>query len=333
MTSAITRRRFIGITAAAAGLALLPFGRETRAGGAATASWRGIALGAAASLQIHHPDRAVAEALIERSRDELHRLEQLFSLYRADSALTALNRDGGLVAPPAELVELLREARRIAELTGGAFDPTVQPLWALYASHFSKPDAAPEGPSAAELQAALSRIGHDRLLVSRDRVALTTRGMAVTLNGIAQGYITDRIVAILRAGGVAHSLVDMGEARALGPRPDGRPWTVGLADPDQPERIATTLPLVDEAAATSGGYGFRFDAAGRFNHLLDPKTGRSPARYRSVTVIMPSATEADAFSTAFSLLPEQAIHGILKQHGRGRAYLTAEDGRQMILSA
>jgi thiamine biosynthesis lipoprotein len=332
MAQTITRRRFIGISAAAAGLSLLPLGHAAQAE-ATVVTWNGIALGAAASLQIHHPDRAAAEALIQRSVDELHRLERVFSLYRKDSALVALNRGGVLEAPPAELVELLVAARRYAELTGGSFDPTVQPLWALYANHFARLGATPDGPPAAAVEAALAKVGYAGILVNRDRIVLARPGMAVTLNGIAQGYLTDRVVALLRAGGIEHSLVDMGEIRALGSPPGGRAWEVGLADPDHPERIMATLPLADQAAATSGAYGFHFDAQGRFNHLLDPRTGQSAGHYGCVTVLMPTATAADALSTAFSLLPADEIHAVLKRLGSGQAHLMTLDRRRIALSA
>ena len=111
-------------------------------------------MGAVATLQVHHHDRAAAERLIERSLAEVRRLEAVFSLYRDDSALVALNRQGILVAPPADLVALLAECRRYWELTGGAFDPTVQALWTLYRDHFSKPDADPQGPPEAALREA-----------------------------------------------------------------------------------------------------------------------------------------------------------------------------------
>jgi FAD:protein FMN transferase len=169
--------------------------------------------------------------------------------------------------------------------------------------------------------------------VSRDRIALALRGMALTLNGIAQGYITDRIVALLRAGGVEHSMVDMGESRALGSHPDGRAWEVGLADPDEPRRITETIPIIDLAVATSGGYRFRFDAQGRFNHLFDPKTGQSADRYRSVTVVMPTATAADALSTAFSLLPLEDIDAMLRRVGAGGAHITTAGGQHRTLAA
>ena len=123
----LSRRRFIGITAAAAGLSLVPFGRAARAE-AHLVTWRGQAMGAVATLQVHHHDRAAADAWSKRSLAEVRRLEAVFSLYREDSALVALNRQGILVAPPADLVAVLAECRRCWELTGGAFDPTVQAL-------------------------------------------------------------------------------------------------------------------------------------------------------------------------------------------------------------
>src|SRR5690606_21262124 len=119
MTHGLSRRRFIGISAAAAGLPLLPFGGA--AAGGRLVVWRGVALGAAASLQIHHDDRRTAERLIETALGEVRRLEALFSLYRNDSVLAELNRRGAVAAPPADFVRLLEACRRYAQLTDGRF--------------------------------------------------------------------------------------------------------------------------------------------------------------------------------------------------------------------
>lgn len=328
----ISRRRIIGITAAAAGLQLIPPGRAPLAANTVT-TWRGAMLGAEASMHIHHPDRNAAARLIDLSVQEARRLERIFSLYLDDSALVALNRRGMLEAPPAELVELLGECRRHHDLTSGAFDPTVQPLWRLYFTHFAKPDAEPTGPAQARIDTVLQTVGLNKVLVSRDRIAFSRRGVALTLNGIAQGYITDRIVMLLRAHGIDHSLVDLGEARAIGNRVDGRPWQVGIAIPEHPGHATEPLSIVDQAVATSSGYGFRFDAGGRFNHLLDPKTGLSPHRYRSVTVVMPMASAADALSTAFSLMQIDDIRRVLHALGTGEAHIFTAAGGSVVVRA
>jgi FAD:protein FMN transferase len=328
----MSRRRFIRISAAAAGLAVMPIGRRAAFAAPAVAEWRGTLLGAVATMQLHHPDRRAADALIARAITEARRLERLFSLYRDDSALVALNRTGILVDPAPELVDILTRAQRYAALTRGRFDPTVQPLWTLYANHFSREDADPTGPSATALREALDQVGWQRVSVSGDRIVMP-RGTALTLNGIAQGYVTDRIVDLLRAHGVTHSLVDMGEARAIGPRSDGEPWQVGIADPDVAGRTATTLPLVDQAVSTSGAYGFRFDAQGRFNHLFDPQSGGSAHRYRSVTTIAPDATGADALSTAFSVMEASEIRDVLPASGITRVHLIDAAGVRCELAA
>ena len=233
-----TRRRFIGITAAAGGLSLLPFGpvRATPQ----LRVWSGAALGCDATLQIHHPDPATADRLIASSLAEVERLERVISLYRPESALCRLNRDGVLDDPPLDLVRVLAESRYYGALTGGAFDVTVQPLWNLYSAHFSEPQASPDGPTADAVAKTVARVGQEALEVDPRRLRLTRPGMGVTLNGIGQGYITDRVVELLRAGGIEHALVDMGKTRAIGGHPGGGPWSVGLEDPRAPGTFAET---------------------------------------------------------------------------------------------
>lgn len=302
MAEPLSRRRFLGISAAAAGLGLLPFGA---AAAPQAVRWSGRALGAPAELILHHPDRAQAERLIRRIVVEIERLEGVFSLYRSDSALGRLNGQGALADPPAELVELLEQSQTAWRLSGGLFDPTVQPLWALYARHFSAPDAAPEGPSRQEMDEALARVGFDNVVFDANRIALRKPGMALTLNGIAQGYITDRAVALLRAGGVEHTLADLGEISAIGDRGDGAPWRAAISG--TPARV----DLIDRAIATSGTDGFRFAGPSSPCHLIDPRSGAAAGRYRSVSVVAPTAATADALSTAFSFMPAEDIAALL----------------------
>ena len=294
-----TRRRFVAIAAAAAGLpfAAIRAGAET----AHLHRWSGIALGAAAEIVLHDPDAARARRLIARCVAEIDRLEDVFSLYRPESAISRLNRDGWLAAPPLELVALLAEARTYSERTEGAFDVTVQPLWRLYAAHFARPGADPRGPGAAAHARAQALVDYRAVEVEPAEVRFARPGMAVTLNGIAQGYITDRVAALLQDPGMGDVLLDIGEVRALGRHPDGRPWHVGLRHAAEPDTVARTVTLSDRAVATSAGIASPFDASGRHHHLFDPATGRPAPGTGQVSVIAPRATMADALSTALAV--------------------------------
>jgi thiamine biosynthesis lipoprotein len=331
LTSSLTRRRLIVIAATAAGSACLTGARTAAAGD--PVRWHGSALGAQVSIEIYHPDRAEAERLVDRCVLDVRRLEQQFSLYRPDSAISTLNRTGILVSPDAHMVALLKASLWFAGITGGAFDPTVQPLWQLYADHFASQRPDSEGPSPQKLAEALAKVGRAGLLVREDRIALTRRGAAVTLNGIAQGYATDRVVERLREAGLSTTLVNLGEIRAIGARPEGTPWRVGLADPERPGALTETVDLVDRAVATSAGAGFRFDPKGRFTHLFDPTTGRSPSRYSTVSVMAPTATEADALSTAFILMPLSRIEDIVETRPNVQARITDSCGTLIVCGA
>jgi FAD:protein FMN transferase len=270
--------------------------------------------------------------LIERCRDEVARLERVFSLYRADSALSRLNDAGILTEPPLDLVRLLGEAEHFSRATDGAFDATVQPLWNLYADHFGRPSADPEGPARDRIEEAVSRVGHAHVEISPELVRFRRSGMSITLNGIAQGYITDRVVELLRGDGVDRALVDMGETRAIGNHPSGRPWSVGLEDPRERGRVAETIEIENLAVSTSGGYGTRFDESGRVNPLFDPMAGATSSRYLGVSVIAPLATTADALSTAFMFMDPARIHAIVVRLGVA-AHLVQPDGIRAVLSA
>lgn len=323
----VTRRRALGVVAAC-GLPLL-FGGSSgvRAGdGAPFHRWRGRALGAPAEITLAHPDAAVAKAAIERCLAEVVRLESVLSLFQGDSEISRLNRDGRLAGASLDLRLLLAESQHLGGLTGGGFDVTVQPLWALYAGHFaaSGPDAPP--PSARALDAIRQRVDYRQIDIIGTGVGFLRPGMAVTLNGIAQGYITDRVAAILRNEGFDRVLADVGEIAALSPPEGRRGWPVVIPDWD-------TILLSNRAIATSSGGVTRFDRAGRHHHLFDPRTGKSAHRHRSVSVISRSAVLSDALSTALSVLPEDSAARLLRDAGAERAIFVNDSRPSLEVSA
>ncbi len=327
MTLRITRRRMITIAAAFAGTAIAG-GVSAPAGATAFRTpniWRGIALGAEAQIQLHHEDANFAAVQIGECVSEISRLENLFSLYRESSTLSRLNSSSEFHKPGIEMIELLSKAKSFSELTGGAFDVTVQPLWQLYAEHFSTPGADPNGPAQDQISAALDLVGSDKISISTTRIGLASPAMALTLNGIAQGYVTEKITALLRRAGFSNVLVHMGESQALGGHPDGRPWMVGIKAPVDAENLLTSVPLNNEALATSGGYGSPLSADGRVHHLLDPRTGRSANHHRSVSVVASGATNADMLATALSIMPTNQAPNILAHFAGARAIILTSD--------
>ncbi|MCV3739184.1 FAD:protein FMN transferase [Rhizobium sp. TRM96647] len=284
----ITRRRLIAISAA---LAVLPAAARADRGSARL--WTGQALGARATIRLDHPD---GEAIAARVMAEIDRLEDILSLYRPDSALSRLNREGHFTAPPFELLECLSLAGAVHRASGGRFDPTVQPLWALWAQ------SAADGrrPDAAAIEEVRRRTGWDKVELDTAAIVLRPR-MALTLNGIGQGYVADRVATLLESEGLTDILIDTGEFRALGGSPEsnsGEGWPVRLETGER-------LVLRQRALATSAPLGTTFDQTGKDGHILDPATGMpGPSRWRSVSVSAPSAAIADALATAACLMPD-----------------------------
>lgn len=329
----VSRRRVLTLMAAATGLPLLGRGDAARSAPVPRHVWRGTALGAPAELVVAHPDATVARRAAGVCLAEVARLERAFSLFQPDSEIARLNRDGILAAPSQDLRALLAEAQRFGALTDGAFDVTVQPLWRLHAQHFASPGADPDGPSARAVAAARALVDYRGIDLSPRRVALARPGMALTLNGIAQGYITDRVADLLRDLGFGRVLVQLGEIRALDAPPDAPAWRVGLSDPESPAEVRTRIALRDRAAATSSGLTARFDPAARHHHLFDPASGISARRWRSVTVVARRATAADALSTALAVAPPETAARLLAAGGADYAVVTELDGERRILEA
>jgi FAD:protein FMN transferase len=318
MTFRLSRRGALRVLGAGLALPLGAMGLRAVRGAPAPVVWHGEVLGAMSGMTLWHANPAVARRAIARMLVEIDRLESIFSLYRPTSEIARLNREGTLAPPSRDLVAVLDQSRRIAELSGGAFDPTIQPMWRLHASG----GAAPDG---AALERTRALVDYRALSVGVQKVRLARPGMAISLNGIAQGHITDRITEILGNEGFETALIELGETRALGAAPDGQPFSIGLVNPHAPASTGHDLRLADAAVAVSGGYGLTFDASGR-HHILDPATGRSADRLAQVAVISKRAVWADALSTAIYVAGEAEAGRLLAAYPGSRAILSRADG-------
>jgi len=290
--AAPSRRRFLFLLGGAGGLASLGLVPALRSGKLEKAERKSWALGADVSITALHEDPRQAEGAIDDAFAELNRIEEAMSLYRPHSQLCRLNRDGILENPDPYLVTVLRAAADVSARSGGAFDATVQPLWALYASA-RKAGALPGSDAIRE---ATRRVDWRKVEVRPDRIRLLGDGMALTLNGIAQGFASDRVQAALQARGVRHALVNTGEFGSLGRKADGSPWTVGIQHPRRPDAYIALAALENRFLSTSGDYATTFSDDFRHNHIFDPRTGLSPVEFSSVTILARSGMEADALT-------------------------------------
>ncbi|HEX9857129.1 MAG TPA: FAD:protein FMN transferase [Paracoccaceae bacterium] len=269
------RRRFLQIAAASA---LLPGGAQA----AAERRWQGRALGAEAEVRLSG-DALAAEAALAAIPPLLARIEAEFSLFNPASALSRLNAGGGLSAVSPMFHDLCDLCDTLHRATGGSFDPTVQPLWRALAD-------------GGDVAGAAAPIGWGR--VRRDAGIRLGPGQALTFNGIAQGFATDAVRALLATAGFSHALVNIGEFAAL-----GGPFSLGIEDPAAGllarRRISGTAIATSSPGALSIG--------GR-PHILHP-AGRA-ARWSTVSVEADSAALADGLSTALVFATAGEARGI-----------------------
>lgn len=305
----LSRRRFLAVSAAA--LVAGP------AAAAETIRWRGQALGALAEITLLGPETEALRAL-RAVKASLRRIERLFSLYDPESDLVRLNETGALARPAPEFLALLRLCDRVHRATGGRFDPSVQPLWQAMMAHRGAPDRE-------TLEAALSRVGWSGLRFDEEAVRFARPGMALTFNGIAQGFATDTAVETLAAQGFGAVLVNIGEFRA-----GEGPWRVGVEDPDF--GLVATRRLERSAVATSSPAALRFGTSGQ-GHILDPAGRNTVSPWSTVSVEARTAALADGVSTACSLLDRPQVVAVLDRLPEiDRVLLVDSEGRRSELA-
>lgn len=254
---------------------------------------------------ILNPDRGEQISAASEALDTVHALEQQMTVYREGSELSVINREAfaGPVTVEPGLFRLLQTAKRIAEETGGAFDPTSGPVIALWRQ--CRQDS--RIPTEAEITAVLQSTGvaHLHLDEASKTVAFLRDGVSWDLGGIGKGYALDRIAERLQQNGITDFLIHGGHSSILarGNHAGQRGWPVGLRDPQFPQDEFATIMLRDCALSSSGTGVQHFRHEGkRYGHILDPRTGRSVEGMLSVTVTAPTAAEADALSTAFFVM-------------------------------
>lgn len=271
----------------------------------------GIAFGTTVAIRALHVDAQRLEAGLDAAWAEISEVQKAANLFDPGSDLSRLNRDGYIENAAPALIELLTAAQEVSALTNGAFDITVQPLWTLYETE----NRASRFPDAAELAAVRHLIGYRNVVIQGTDVRLMKSGMALTLNGIAQGYATQRCLDALAAHGISDAFLNTGEVGVAGTRDGVEPWTAAIAHPRRTgEYIALARPLAG-VLATSGDYATSFTDDYSANHIFDPQSLHSPQRMASASVIAKSGAYADALATAMMVMEAEASLSLAQRLG------------------
>ncbi|WP_319587149.1 FAD:protein FMN transferase [uncultured Desulfobulbus sp.] len=272
-----------------------------------------IAMGTFVDMTVMHTSRDEAENAMGLAFAEVDRLCTLLTRYGNQSPICELNTEHCLAQPIPEIREVLGRALYFHRDTNGAFDITVAPLVDLFQKRF----AAGKQPTEAETDAILDLIGSERLRFDNGSILLPEKGMGITLDGVAPGFIADRAAQVLAENGIANHLVNAGgEIRVGGSVAKGKAWTVAIQDPAKKKEYPDVISLREGAVATSGNYEIYYDREKVFHHIVNSKTGHSPHLATSVTVMAPTAMDADILSTAvFVMEPEVGMRYINSRPG------------------
>ncbi|MBI9094340.1 MAG: FAD:protein FMN transferase [Sphaerochaeta sp.] len=236
----------------------------------------------------------------------LKEIEDRMSLRNQKSEVSEVNRYAGIrpVIVSEDTFAVIRKALEIARLSNGAFDPTVGPLvqaWDIGGEN-------PRKPPQDEIDSLLPLIDYDRVSLDDQAfsVFLKDEKMVLDLGGIAKGYAADEVARILHEHGVEHAIVNLGgNVLTLGTKPDGKPWKIGVQDPDALRgEYVMILSLTDQTLVTSGPYERFLELDGEvYHHILDTKTGYPvKSDYSSVSIITKNSLLADALSTSLYAL-------------------------------
>lgn len=274
-------------------------------------------------ISVYSLDEKLGQNALEQAFSEFARINTLTDKFAPQnlpdpeaSDVYRINENAGVKPVPVsdDTMAMLEESRYFSQLSDGAFDVSIGPLVDLWGFGKEKYHL----PLEKELEEKLALVGYHRILLNKEKktVFLPKEGMKIDLGGIAKGYATDRAVQKLREMGIKHAMINAGgNVYGLGPKPDGSPWRVGIQDPRDKNQIISILSIQDMAVVTSGDYERYFIQDGtRYHHILDPANGKPAREIMTTTIVSPSATNADIYSTALFILGSDRGAALSKKH-------------------
>ena len=261
-------------------------------------------------LTAYSGDAGGTRAFLRELTEDLAELDGQLSATREDSFVYAVNHSGGewVEVPNSSVLALLRDALSLCEVTGGALDVTAYPAvkaWGFTQGEHRVPSPDELAELAEKIDCSAVELSDWAGRTGRGAAALP-QGVEIDLGAVAKGFAGDLLAEKMRDAGISSALLDLGQSTiaAVGSKPGGKPWRIGVVDPARPEDYFAVVELQDMAMGTSGGYQRYFEQDGvTYWHILDPETA-APARsgLASVTVVSPSALTCDGLSTALFVM-------------------------------
>ena len=270
-----------------------------------------------------------AQAALQEAEECIQQVEGLWSVTDEDSEIYQANHSGGQpVTVSEETAEIISFALEMAQRTGGALDPTIYPV--LTAWGFTTDSK--QVPSQQQIAQLLEQVGYDRIQINGSELTVPD-GMELDLGAVGKGYTADLVTEILRRHGVTSALISLGgNIQAIGSRPDGSDWRLGIRAPWESGNLGV-LTVSDAAVVTSGGYKNYFDdeQGNIYWHILDPSTGYpADSGLQSVTIVGREGKMCDALSTALFVMGAQSAEQYWRENGGFEMLLVTDSGEILI---
>lgn len=294
------------------------------------AEFSGSTMGTRYQVKISNLPRQLNQLELEKSvLASLDQVDRLMSTYKPESDVSRFNHapiDQIVMIDPLTL-SVIQSAKKVYDLSNGAFDITVAPVVRLWGFGPDTHDEQP--PSEQDIERALAKTGFKKIIINtRPPSLIKTEAVEIDLSAIAKGFAVDQVARLLDEQKVVNYLIEVGgEIRVRGHNPDGQRWRIGIETPS-PVRsgMQKAVAIKDASVATSGDYRNFFEYKGkRYSHTINPVTGK-PVEHNlaSITLVMPSCAEADAYATAISVLGPERGYALAEKLNLSAYFLIRE---------
>lgn len=286
-------------------------------------------MGSKFEITLVDKDSLSAEKNIDKSINEIRRIENLISEWKPETQISEVNRNAGIkpVKVDSEVFTLTEKGIYFSKLTDGAFDISIVAMDKIWKFD----DSMNELPSEESIKNSVKNVGYQNIILDKTNstIFLKNKGMKIGFGSIGKGYAADKTRELMKGFGIKSGLINAsGDISAWGTQSDGKPWAIGINNPFKDDKIAEVLYLKENAVTTSGSYEKYAEINGkRYSHIMNPKTGYPSTGLTSVTVVGPNATMANGFSTSIMVLGKKEGLKLIKKFPEYQYLLITDSGK------